>query len=167
MPDQSTEELIDLIRQGALFSAGTVMDGRETFGLIESLLAERAAPDFVTVMHSDSAVQEHEGVAGFREALTDWMSPYERFRIAIDEVLVKDDKLVFLVRQLVRTNYQSVEIETQSAAVWWLRDGQVRQVVFYLDRQTALKAAGLDPDRQPGGLTTPRRGCRRACGGRP
>jgi SnoaL-like protein len=147
----STEELIKLIREGVMFGGGTVLEGRDAIGQIELLLANVAAPDFVTVMHSQSAALEYEGIAGFREALTDWMSPYERFRLAIDEVLVKDDKLVFLVRQLARTNYQSVEIETPSATVWWLKDGQVSQAVFYLDRRSALKAAGLDPDRPKAG----------------
>jgi hypothetical protein len=147
---QSTEELRELIRQGPRFGAGTVLDGREVFGQIESVLAERAAPDFVTVMHSESEVQEHQGIAGFREAMEDWMSPYERFRLAFDEVHVQDDRLIFLVRQLVRTNYQSVEIETPSAAIWWLGEGEVKQIGFYLDQATALKAAGIDPDRPPG-----------------
>ena len=146
----STENLVELIRQGSAASVGSVVDGRDAFGQIEVLLANAAAPDFVTVMHSESAVQEYEGLAGFREALTDWMSPYERFRLAIDEILVHDDKVVYLVRQLARTNYQRVEIETPSATVWWLKDGQVSQAVFYLDQRAALKAAGLDPDRRPG-----------------
>jgi hypothetical protein len=153
MPDQSlsTEELVELIRQGSSFARGTVLEGSEAVGQIEGLLANVAAPDFVTVMHSQSATLEYKGIAGFREALTDWMSPYERFRLAIDEVLVEDDKLVFLVRQLARTNYQSVEIETPSATVWWLQDGQVAQAAFYLDQRSALKAAGIDPGRRSAG----------------
>ena len=150
MPEDhpDNQQLIQLIRAGA--GRGEVVEGRDAFGLMEVLLAERAAPDFVTVMHSASAVQEHQGLAGFREALEDWMSPYERFRLAIDDVIVEDDKVVFLVRQLARTNYQGVEMETPSATVFWLRDGQVTQAVFYLDQGTALKAAGIDPDRPRG-----------------
>jgi ketosteroid isomerase-like protein len=36
-------------------------------------------------------------------------------------------------------------VVTESASVWWVRDGLIAQVVFYLDRQSALKAAGIDP----------------------
>jgi ketosteroid isomerase-like protein len=144
---RTTAELTELIQQGAMFARGTVMEGREAFGMIEALLAEAAAPDFVTIMHSQAAVQEYEGIAGFREALTDWMSPYERFRLAFDEVLVENNKVVFLVRQLARTKHQSVEMETPSATVWWAEDGQISQAGFYLDQAMALKAAGIDPDR--------------------
>lgn len=65
-------------------------------------------------------------------------------------MIVKDDKLVFLVRQLARTKHQGVEIETPSGAVWWSRGGRLNRAVFYLDQHSALKAAGIDPDRQSG-----------------
>ena len=108
MPGQphSLDDLVQLIRRGDLFGAGTVLEGQQGIGLIGERSGEWAEPDFVTVMHSESAVQEYQGIAGFREALTDWMTPYERFRLAIDEVIVKDDKLIFLVRQLARTKHQ-------------------------------------------------------------
>jgi ketosteroid isomerase-like protein len=149
MPDQvqSTDELIELIRQGTLFAPGSVLDGREAIGLVEALLTHTAAPDFVTVMHSESAELEYEGIAGFREALSDWMSPYERFRLVVDEVVFLRDKFVLLVRQLVRTKHEGVELETASGTVWWLKEGKISQAVFYLDRVDALKAAGIDPDR--------------------
>jgi hypothetical protein len=147
---QSLDELVGLIRRGGFFGGGTVLEGREGIGLMEGVLAEFAAPDFITVMHSESAVQEYEGIPGFREALLDWIEPYERFRLAIDETIVKDDKLVFLVRQLARTKHQGVEMETPSGSVWWSENGRLTQAVFYLDQQSALKAAGIDPDRHPG-----------------
>lgn len=150
-PPHSLDDLVQLIRRGDLFGGGTVLEGQQGIGLMESVLAEWAEPDFVTVMHSESAVQEYQGIAGFREALSDWMTPYERFRLAIDEVIVKDDKLIFLVRQLARTKHQGVEIETPSAAVWWSRGGRFNQAVFYLDQHSALEAAGIDPDRRSGG----------------
>jgi ketosteroid isomerase-like protein len=145
------QNLTEAVRAGLLPQEGSVLQGDEWIGLTEVALGQWAAPDFVTVMYSQAAVQEHEGVAGFREAMTDWISPYESFRIAIDRVLTEDDRVVFLVRQLGRTKHQNVEIETPSASVWWAKDGRVTQVVFYLDQATALKAAGIGPDRLSGG----------------
>jgi hypothetical protein len=149
---QSLDDLVEAIRQGGAFGEGMVLEGREGIGMMEVALAQFAVPDFVTVMHSEAAVREYEGLEGFREALTDWISPYERFRLAIDEVIVPDDKkLVFLVRQIARTKHQSVEIETPSASVWWAQGGRLTQTVFYLDQASALKAAGIDPDRLEAG----------------
>jgi hypothetical protein len=86
-------------------------------------------------------------VEGFREALSDWISPYESFRLEIDEAIPLVDRIVFLVRQVAKTKHGGVEIVTPSASVWWLVDGAISQAGFYLDQRAGLEAAGLDPDR--------------------
>jgi hypothetical protein len=45
------------------------------------------------------------------------------------------------------TKHAAVQVVTESATIWWLEDGLIRQAVFYLDQKEAVKAAGLDPDR--------------------
>jgi hypothetical protein len=37
-----------------------------------------------------------------------------------------------------------VEIETAGAAVWHVRGGRLHRVEFHLDREAALRAAGLE-----------------------
>jgi ketosteroid isomerase-like protein len=116
-----------------------------------TLIRDNVHPEFVTIMLSESGVaQEYRGVDGFREALRDWISPYERFRLVVDETIPLDDRIVFLARQVARTKHDGVEIETPSASVWWLEDGLVRQASFYLDQRAGLQAAGLDPNRDRG-----------------
>jgi ketosteroid isomerase-like protein len=143
----TTEELIDVLRQGGVLESGRTVGGNQMIDFAAPLLEAYATPDFVTVMTSESATREHPGLEGYREALTDWISPYEAFRFEIEEVIVKDDRLVFLARQVATTKHQGVEVVTESASVWWLRDGRIAQIDFYLDKQAALKAAGVDPDR--------------------
>ncbi len=95
-------------------------------------------------MTSESAAPtEWHGVEGFREALTDWISPYESFRLEIEDVIVQEDKLVFLARQVATTKHAGVEMSTESATIWWLEDGLIRRAVFYLDQKAARKAAGI------------------------
>jgi ketosteroid isomerase-like protein len=145
---QETSELIELIREGVMFSGGTVLEGSEGIDQMTEILRHTCHPDFVTIMISESGVPaEYRGVEGFREALSDWISPYERFRLEIDEVITLPDKLVFLARQVGTTKHGGVEIETPSATVWSLLDGRIQQAGFYLDQRAGLKAAGLDPDR--------------------
>jgi ketosteroid isomerase-like protein len=146
----TTEELIDVLRQGGVLAGGRTLYGRDVIDLIAPLLESYATPDFVTLMTSESATQEHPGLEGYREALTEWISPYEEFRLEIEEVVLKDDKVVFLARQVATTRHQGVEVATESASVWWMREGQIAQIAFYLDRQSALRAAGVDPDRPSG-----------------
>jgi hypothetical protein len=150
-PPQSTEELIELIRQGAAFGGGTVLDGPAGIDQMVEILRDNVQPDFITLMVSESAgEQEFRGIEGFKEALSDWISPYESFRLEIDDVVVVDDRLVFLARQVATTKHGGVEVETESASVWWVEDGLVTQAGFYLDRRAGLQAAGLDPDRPKG-----------------
>ena len=52
-------------------------------------------------------------------------------------------QLHVLARQVGRTRGSSVPIETLSAAVLSFRDGKLTRVEFHLDRETAMKAAGL------------------------
>jgi ketosteroid isomerase-like protein len=143
-----TAELIELIRQGAMFSGGTVLDGSGGIDQMTEILRDNTHPEFVTIMTSESGnPQEYEGVQGFRKALSDWISPYDSFRLEIDEAIPLADKLVFLVRQVATTKHGGVEIETPSASVWWVEDGMIRRASFYLDQRAGLRAAGLDPDR--------------------
>ena len=115
------------------------------------VLRETGHPDFTTLMVSESAgAQEFSGVEGFKEALSDWISPYESFRLEVDGVLSNEDNLVFLARQVATTRHDAVDVATESASVWRISDGLVSQVTFYLDRQMALQAAGVEPGRQPG-----------------
>jgi ketosteroid isomerase-like protein len=146
----STAQLAALIGQGGPFSTGESVTGDQLVETVSELLRHTAHPEFRTVMASESVTQEYPGVDGFREAWSDWLYPYELFRIEFDQVMQLDDRVVFLVRQVVRTRQSGVEVETPSASIWWLEDGRIREAGFYLDRRAGLKAAGLDPDRPPG-----------------
>ena len=149
---QSTKELLEMISQGAMFGGGTIFDGTAGIDRMVEVLRDNVHPGFVTVMVSESAgPQESYGIEGFKDALTDWISPYVAFRLEVEEVIVEDDKLVFLARQVATTKHAQVDVETESASVWWVKDGKISQAGFYLDRSAGLKAAGVDPDRQAGG----------------
>ena len=144
---QSTSDLIQLIKEEAIFPPGTALEGAEGIEVMAAFLTEHVHPDFVTVMVSQQGIpREFPGIDGFREGLSDWITPYERFRLVIDEVITQDDKVVFLVRQVATTKHGGVEIETASASNWSLLDGRIRQATFYIDPRTALEAAGIDPD---------------------
>ncbi len=140
------DDALDRIREGSLFGEGSVIEGTEGIEQMIETIGGHIHPEFVTVMTSASTTPtEWHGIEGFREALTDWISPYESFHLDIQKAILKDDKLVFLVRQVGTTKHAGVELVTESATIWWLEDGLIRQAVFYLDQKAALKAAGLDP----------------------
>jgi ketosteroid isomerase-like protein len=147
----TAEELGALIAQGGPFAPGSAMQGEEMIEAVGELLRHNAHPEYTTLMVSEATTQTYEGPEGFREAWSDWVTPYEGFRIEMDEVVTQEDCVLFVVRQIATTREGGVEVETPSAAVWWLEDGMIRQAAFYLDRRAGMKAAGVDPDRQQRG----------------
>jgi ketosteroid isomerase-like protein len=113
---------------------------------IRQTFAEVAEPAFEVVMVGPDYVPQRlelTGPNGFREAWEDWTSPFESFRIEVEEVLDAGDKVVSLVRQVGRTKTGGVEIESSAAAVWTIRGGKLQRVEFHLDRDAALRAAGV------------------------
>ena len=144
--------LLDEVSAELGVEGGTSLDGEQMIGMMEQLLAERAHPEYETVMvPQEGPPRVHEGVDGFRKAMSDWLSPWEKFRFEFEEFVPVGDMIVMLVRQVGTTKHGGVEVETESAAVWWIVDERLRRAAFYLDRQAALEAAGLDPDRPTGG----------------
>jgi len=146
----TTSELAALISENGPFAPGRSLRGEEIIESIGSLLHYNAHPEFVTLMVSEPATQDYAGVEGFKEAWTDWMYPYEGFRIEFDEAIRMDNQVVFLVRQIGTTRHNDVVVENPSAAIFRLEDGQIRQAAFYLDQRAGMKAAGIDPDRPRG-----------------
>jgi hypothetical protein len=74
----STGQLVELVRQGVLPSTGMEMDGEGMLDLMTELLNQNAHPEFITVMVDQSGrAAEYPGIAGFREGLSDFISPYD------------------------------------------------------------------------------------------
>jgi ketosteroid isomerase-like protein len=113
---------------------------------VPRLFMELAHPDFEVSMVGPEyapATLNFTGLDGFVEAWTDWTNAYESFRIEVDEMIDAGDKVVSLVRQIGVLKGGEGEIETTGAAVWTIREGRLSRVEFHLDRDSALRAAGL------------------------
>jgi ketosteroid isomerase-like protein len=109
---------------------------------------EFAEPEFEVVMvgpEYTSARAEYNGLDGFVEAWRDWTSPFDRYEIEVEEMIDAGEHVVTLVAMTGRTRTGGAEITAPAAAVWRVLDGRVRRVEFHLDRDAALRAAGIDP----------------------
>jgi ketosteroid isomerase-like protein len=116
-------------------------------GPLATAVERVAAPDLVSVMigPDQSFRIEYRGVAGLIEGWRDWLSPYESFRLEVEDLIESDDVLVTCVRQFGTPVGGGPELEATGAAVWWVRDGRLVRVEFNLNREAALRSAGLDP----------------------
>jgi ketosteroid isomerase-like protein len=143
---QSTSELLEQLRDGLLFPPGSAVEGTEGIEDLAKLLERHAHPDFVTMMvPKEGPAIDYRGVEGLKQALGDWITPYEDFRLVIDRVIVGDASVLFLVRQVGTTKHGGVAIETPSGAVWSVHEDKIRKASFYIDPREAFEAAGIDP----------------------
>jgi ketosteroid isomerase-like protein len=112
---------------------------------IERALREVAHPDVECVMvgPDPAFATEARGIESFVESWTDWLSPFEHWRIKLEDVVESGDRLVTLVRQFGTPKGSTAEVENAGAAVWFMRDGRLARVEFHLDRELAMKSAGL------------------------
>jgi ketosteroid isomerase-like protein len=116
-------------------------------GSLATAVERVAAPDLVTVMigPDQSFRTEYRGASGLVEGWRDWLSPYESFRMELEDLIESDDILVTCVRQFGTPIGGGPELEASGAAVWWVRDGRLVRVEFNLNRDAAFRSAGLDP----------------------
>jgi ketosteroid isomerase-like protein len=112
------------------------------------LLGGHVTEDFECVMVGPPGVgaERHPGLAGFAGAWREWVSPYTRFSVELVDVIELEDAVLLDVRQRGRTRHDGVEIENASGSLWRFRGELLERVEFYLDRDAAFEAAGLDPD---------------------
>jgi ketosteroid isomerase-like protein len=126
------------------------IDDDERDARVRQTLMELTEPDFEVVMVGPAyagATIEASGADGFREVWTDWTSPFESYRIDLERMIDAGDRVVSLVTMCGKTRTGGVEVEAPGAAVWTVVDGRLRRVEFHLDREAALRAAGLSPER--------------------
>jgi ketosteroid isomerase-like protein len=114
------------------------------------LLFERLAePHFETAMIGPDYLPgalEFNGFEGLVEAWRDWTSPFDSYTVELERVISAEEHVVSLVSMSGTTKLGGPRIEAPAAAVWTVVDGRLRRVEFHLDRQAALRAAGLESD---------------------
>ncbi len=84
------------------------------------------------------------GLAGLAEGWNDFLQPWEAFRWTPRDLLPVQGGVLVLVDLRGRMPGAPADLETESALLWRFRDGKIARAEFFLDRQEALAAVGLD-----------------------
>jgi ketosteroid isomerase-like protein len=140
------EQIQDALGTGDVVAA---LADTETEQAVRQVFSELAEPDFQVVMRGPAYLPgafEGTGVDGFRERWSEWTSAFESYRIDVERVIDAGDLVVSLVTMAGKTRTGGVEIEAPGAAVWTVVDGRLRRVEFHLDRDEALRAAGIEAE---------------------
>ena len=112
---------------------------------LSRLLEDQVTDDFECAMVGPMGAEVRPGLAGFAQAWRDWVSPYTSFSVEIEQLLESGEAVLMGVRQRGVTRHDGVPIETSSGSVWRFRDGLLCRAEFYLERDAAFEAVGLDP----------------------
>ena len=82
----------------------------------------------------------HEGVRRFWR---DYLSAFERLDFEVEELIDAGDQVLAVVHERALGRHSGIALDNPVFAVWTLRHGKIARMRGYLDRDEALKAAGL------------------------
>jgi ketosteroid isomerase-like protein len=123
----------------------SLLEDHERIERLRRTLSGLAGDDLVIEMVGDQQFrQEFHGIDGFIEGWRDWAETFESFRVEIDDVLESGPHLVTLVRQIGRPRGSAAEMQNEGAAIWTFDGERLVRVEFHLDREMAMRSAGLD-----------------------
>ena len=112
---------------------------------IQAALANMVTSDFeCDFIRDDVGRVSYSGMDGLRAAWLDWLSPWESYHAAVENVVeANEGRVVALNRDRARLKDAKGEAYFEGATVWTVRDGKVARIEFYWNRAEALVAAGL------------------------
>jgi ketosteroid isomerase-like protein len=114
------------------------------FAAAEATLAPFFHPDCEITGGPDSVTPVAQtGLRGLREIWLQWLAPWASYRSEIDQLIDLGDSVLVLVRDFGSAENGGPEVTLVSGAIWTVRERKVSRVVFYTNRESALRAAGL------------------------
>jgi ketosteroid isomerase-like protein len=85
----------------------------------------------------------YRGLDEIWTATKEWLVPWEHYWMTADEFIEAGDRVVVMMRLHARAHSGSV-LEQLVAAVWTMRNGKAVAVRYYMDRDEALQAVGVE-----------------------
>ena len=108
---------------------------------------EWAAPEIEYVVADGPSPGGGTGLAAIADAFRAYTSPWESYRVEVDEYRELDgDRVLVCVRQHGLGKTSGLDLEqmgTKAANILHIRDGKVTRLVIYWDRERALADLGL------------------------
>jgi ketosteroid isomerase-like protein len=86
----------------------------------------------------------YTGLEGGRAAWVDWLTPWESYRIELEQGLDCGDRVVTFYDVFASPAGSTREVKLSGADVWTVRDGKIARWEAYPNRRAALKAVGLE-----------------------
>jgi ketosteroid isomerase-like protein len=88
--------------------------------------------------------QVFHGLDAVRGHIADWRSGWHDFQHGVEDVLEAGDHVVIFYCDRGIGRLSGVETEIRYASVWDVRDGKIARMKNFLDRDEAVRHAGLE-----------------------
>jgi len=85
----------------------------------------------------------HRGLEAMRAEMRPWFLTWSDYRLEIERMVDADEHVVAIVRETGKGRSSGVRLDQRIGMVFTLRDGLIRRVRLFRDREEALEAAGL------------------------
>jgi ketosteroid isomerase-like protein len=86
----------------------------------------------------------YRGMEEIWAATKEWLTAWEHYWMTADDFIEVDDDHVLVLMVIHGRAHSGNELEQRVAALWTMRDGKATAVRYFMDRDEALQAAGLD-----------------------
>ena len=104
-----------------------------------NLFTEDCVFDY-TAFPDGQVVQGREEIAEF---IRSWIGTWEEYELLVDDVIGADDQVVALTTERGRGRGSDAHVELKGSFVMGVRNGKIATFKGYIDRDQALRAAGL------------------------
>ena len=94
----------------------------------------------------DSAV--HRGIEAIRRQVASWFEAYPDLRVDVLDARANGDMVLLWVRFVGHGAASGIPLEMELAHLYTMRDGRAARVVEYMDRDEALRAAGMPAEER-------------------
>jgi len=115
---------------------------------LESVVADMAPEAELHEWPEAPGAQSYRGAEGIRVALDTWFDTWEWMQVEIEDIRDLGDTILFTLHQRAKGKTSEAEVEIRSFNVYTFREGKVIGIRLFLERESALEAAGIDPDQQ-------------------
>ena len=101
-------------------------------------------PDVVWVLSDEFPNPgEYRGFEAMVDGFRDWLRAWTDWRLEAEKFIERGDRVVVLTRYRARGHDSGVVLDRPGAHVWTFDNGRAIRQEVWMDRQRALKAAGL------------------------
>ena len=114
---------------------------------VDTALAD-ADPDIVLKEWVEApGAQTYHGFEGVRAAISNWFETWEWMQVEIKDIAeVGDDSVLLTLYQRAKGTGSGIEVDLTTFSVYRFRDGKVKGIELYIERDAELEAAGLTPN---------------------